>query len=144
MKQATRAWLSAVIVVGLLRVAPLTAQESAVIAWPQLPSPVYHDGRVYIVKNGGILTCLDASTGKRLYRKRIGSLGTHYASPILSNQVLFIGSAAGHAAVVDISSETPEILARNDLGEQIFATAAIIDNTLLVRTARRLYAIAAP
>lgn len=113
-------------------------------AIPEVPSPVYHDGRVYIVKNGGILTCLDASTGKRLYRKRIGSSGTHYASPIIAGDVLFVASGAGHVAVVDISGETPEVLAENDFGEQIFATPAIIDNTLLVRTERRLYSIAAP
>ena len=111
---------------------------------PEVPSPIYHDGRVYIVKNGGILTCLNASTGERLYRKRSGSPGTHYASPILGNHVLYIASGAGQIAVVDISGETPEILAKNNFGEQIFATPAIIDNTLLVRTERRLYAIAAP
>jgi outer membrane protein assembly factor BamB len=111
---------------------------------PEVPSPLYHDGRVYIVKNGGILTCVDASTGKRLYRKRIGSSGTHYASPVLCNDLLYIASGAGHVAVVDISGETPEILAKNNFDEQIFATPAIIDNTILVRTARRLYAIAAP
>jgi len=111
---------------------------------PEVPSPVYHDGRIYIVKNGGILTCLNASKGERLYRKRVGSSGTYYSSPILSNDVLFIASAAGHVAAIDVSGETPAILAENNFGEQIFATPARIDDTLLVRTARRLYAIAAP
>ena len=111
---------------------------------PEVPSPLYHDGRIYMVKNGGILTCLDARTGKRLYRKRVGSPGTHYASPILSNGALFIAAAAGDIAVVDISGETPEILAKNSFNERIFATPAIVDNMLLVRTERRLYAIAAP
>ena len=37
---------------------------------PEVPSPLYHDGYVYFVKNGGILTCLDVETGQRVYRTR--------------------------------------------------------------------------
>ena len=51
---------------------------------PEVPSPI-SDGRyVYLVKNGGQLTCIDLETGRRVYRKRTGGSGTHYASPIIA------------------------------------------------------------
>ncbi|HYW78687.1 MAG TPA: PQQ-binding-like beta-propeller repeat protein [Thermoguttaceae bacterium] len=111
---------------------------------PEVPSPVYHNGRVYIVKNGGILACIDTGTKERLYRQRIGTSGTHYASPILCGDRLLIASATGHVVAVDISGERPNILAKNGLGEPIAATPAVVDNMLLIRTSRRLYAIGTP
>lgn len=108
---------------------------------PEVPSPLYHDGRLYFVKNGGILTRLDTNTGQRLYRKRVGASGTYYASPVLCGNVLLIASATGVVTVIDVSGDTPEVLAKNDFGEAIFATPAAIGGTLLVRTAGRLYGI---
>jgi outer membrane protein assembly factor BamB len=111
---------------------------------PEVPSPLYDDGRVYFVKNGGILTCLNATTGERLYRKRVGASGTYYASPVLCGDMLLIASATGVVTAIDVSGETPEVLAKNDFGEAIFATPAVIDGMVLARTAGRLFAIGAP
>ncbi len=111
---------------------------------PEVPSPLWRDNRVYFVKNGGILTCLDTRTGQRLYRKRVGASGTYYASPILNGNVLYIASAAGVVTTIDVSGDTPDVLAKNDFAEPIFATPAIVGSMILVRTASRVYAIAAP
>ncbi len=60
------------------------------IAWkentaiPEVPTPLVHDGRVYLTRNGGIVTCLDAQSGKVLYRQRNGAGGPYYSSPILA------------------------------------------------------------
>ncbi|MBP60247.1 MAG: hypothetical protein CMJ62_01865 [Planctomycetaceae bacterium] len=111
---------------------------------PEVPSPIYHEGHVYLVKNGGILTCVNTQTGKRVYRKRIGPAGTYYASPILAGHRLYISSGGGRVTVIDVAAKTPRVLAQNEFGENIFATPAIVDDTLYLRTEQSLYAIASP
>ena len=106
---------------------------------PEVPSPLYHDGKIYFVKNGGILTCLDLETGERVYRMRIGGRGTYYASPIIADGKLFATSGDGQISVVRLGSQ-PEILATNEIGERIYATPAIVDGVIYVRTHQTLFA----
>ena len=112
-------------------------------AIPEVPSPVYLDGRIYMIKNGGIVTAIDVTDGSRVFRKRLGSPGTHYASPIVGENLIYLSSASGEISVIDVSGETPKRLARNEFDEEIMATPALVDNTLYVRTARHLYAFKA-
>jgi outer membrane protein assembly factor BamB len=105
----------------------------------EVPSPLVHDNRVYMVRNGGILTCLDAATGKMLYRARIGAGGPYYASPVVVEGRIFIASGDGTVVVLK-AGDALDVVARNDLGAPIFATPAIADGTLYVRTAAELMA----
>src|SRR5947208_4541957 len=63
--------------------------ESPRVAWkqgknvPEVPSPLYHEGRLYLVSEKGIVTCRDAKTGKETYRQRLGGRGACYSSPVL-------------------------------------------------------------
>ena len=106
---------------------------------PEVPSPLYHDGHVYYVKNGGILTCLELATGKRVYRTRTRGTGTHYASPIIADGKLFSLAGNGLVSVIRLGPR-PMILASNDLGEETYASPAIVDGTIYIRTHTRLYA----
>jgi outer membrane protein assembly factor BamB len=115
------------------------------VAWretrgvPEVPSPlVYHD-RVYLVKNGGILSCRDAQTGRLVYQQRVGALGGYYASPVAGDGKVYTASDSGVVAVVR-AGDRFEVLARNDLGEPIMATPAIAHGKLYVRTNDHLYA----
>jgi outer membrane protein assembly factor BamB len=108
---------------------------------PEVPSPICHDGRVYFVKNGGILTCLDVKTGKRVYQMRTRGRGTHYASPIIADGKLFTTAGDGKISVLSLGPK-PEILATNVLGERTYATPAIVDGTIYVRTHETLFAFA--
>jgi len=107
---------------------------------PYVPSPLYSDGRLYLVKNGGLATCLDARTGKVFYQEeRLGALGDYYSSPVAANGKICVASQPG-VVVVYRAGETLEVLARNNLEEQILATPAIVENKLYVRTAKHVYA----
>jgi outer membrane protein assembly factor BamB len=106
---------------------------------PEVPSPLYYKGRVYIVKDGGIVTCMDAKNGKRLYRERLGASGSYYSSPIAAQDRIYIASGKGDL-VVFTAGDQFKVLARNNLGEPIMATPAIVDHKLYVRTAENLYA----
>lgn len=108
-------------------------------AIPEVPSPLLYGNRLYLVRNGGILSCLDALSGKLLYRRRVGTPGPYYASPVAGRGTIYLASADGVIAVIAPGDEL-EVIARNDLKEEIFATPAIAGNTLYVRTVGHLYA----
>jgi len=106
---------------------------------PEVPSPLYDGEYVYFVKNGGILTCLDAKTGQRIYRMRTRGRGTHYASPLIADGKIFTIAGDGHISVLTLGAN-PQILATNDMQEGVYATPAIVDGTIYVRTHSALFA----
>lgn len=107
---------------------------------PYVPTPLCYEGRVYLVKNGGLASCLDAKTGNFLYQEeRLGALGDYYASPVAAAGKICVASQQG-VVVVYRAGNTLEVLARNALEEPILATPAIVGGTLYVRTKSQLYA----
>ncbi len=118
---------------------------TAGIAWkaeralPESPSPLLYRGRLYTVKNGGIVSCYSAADGKLHFQKRIEAEGSYYASPVAGDGKVFTASMNGVLAVLAADDEL-RVLSRNDLGESLMATPAVVDGKLYVRTAHHLYA----
>ncbi|MBN2130676.1 MAG: PQQ-binding-like beta-propeller repeat protein [Sedimentisphaerales bacterium] len=116
------------------------------VAWeiqrgiPEAPSLLYCHQRLYLLRDGGLLTCLRASTGKELFRERIGAPGQYIASPIVAGDKLVAASARGVVTIIQVDDQL-KVLARNDFGEKIFATPAIAENKMYVRTVGHLYAV---
>ena len=106
---------------------------------PEVSSPLVYKGRVYMIKSGGIVTCVNARTGELLYRERLGASGTYYSSPVAVNDRIYIASSKG-TVVVFAAGDGLNVLARNNLKENILATPAIVDNKIYVRTDKHLYA----
>jgi outer membrane protein assembly factor BamB len=107
---------------------------------PYVPTPLYYEGRVYLVKNGGLFSCFEARTGRALYQEeRLGALGDYYASPVAAGGKILVCSQPGMAVVIK-AGDTLEVLARNPMGERIMATPAIVENRLYLRTQGKLYA----
>jgi outer membrane protein assembly factor BamB len=107
---------------------------------PYVCSPVYHRGRLYTLKNGGLASCYDAKTGKAFYQdERLDAGGDYYASLVAAGGRIYAASQKGVVVVLE-TGDSLKILARNDLGEQVMATPAVIGDTLYVRTERQLYA----
>ena len=121
------------------------ARESHV-AWeihrgiPETSSLLYCRGKLYLLRDGGVLTCLKASTGKELFRERIGASGQYIASPIVAQDKLVTASTRGVVTVIQVDDEL-NVLARNDFGEKIFATPAVAQNKIYLRTTGHLYAL---
>jgi len=119
------------------------------VAWkesrnlPEVPSPVLYRDRVYIVANGGIISCMDAKDGRVVFRGRLGAPGEYYASPVAAGGRLYFASHSGVVTVLEAGEEL-QILSRNDLKQDIFASPAVVGDTLYVRTVARLYAFRAP
>ena len=106
---------------------------------PQLPSPLLYRGTLYMINDGGIVTSIDPDTGRSLHQGRLlGAVDSYYASPIAADGRIYFSSEGGILSVV-MANANFDILAVNSLGEPIYATPAISDDSIYVRTATALY-----
>lgn len=106
---------------------------------PEVPSPVYDGKYAYLVKNGGLLTVIDIAAGKKVSQQRTGGKGTHYASPIIADGRLYSTAGDGQITVLQLGKK-PKILSVNEMNENVYATPAIINGVIYVRTHSALYA----
>jgi outer membrane protein assembly factor BamB len=106
---------------------------------PNCTSPLLYQGVLYVVKEGGILTAVNPKTGEILKQGRLtGALDLYYASPVGAAGKVFLISHQGKATVLKAGADW-EILAVNDLEEDVVATPAIVDDKLYIRTRGKLY-----
>lgn len=106
-----------------------------------IASPLVVDGRLFVVKKGGISACFDAKTGDTIWeKKRIRNLGKYYASPIAGDGKIYVTGENGYIVVLKQGPDV-EVLAKNDMGGSIIATPAIADGRLYVRTLTKLYCL---
>ncbi|MEZ5353138.1 MAG: PQQ-binding-like beta-propeller repeat protein [Bryobacteraceae bacterium] len=106
---------------------------------PQLPSPLVYRGVVYLINESGVLTLLDAASGRLHGQSRLrGVADTYYSSPVAADGKVYIASHTGVVTVLAAGAE-PRVLAANDLGEEILATPALSAGRLFVRTRNTLY-----
>lgn len=92
----------------------------------------------FVSDSGGILTCLDAATGKEHYRERLG--GNHCSSPILADGRIYLASREGVTSVIK-PGVTFELISQNRLTGKVMASPAAIDTALFVRTDSAMYRI---
>lgn len=109
---------------------------------PYIPSPLYYHGLVYLVKNGGILTTLDAKTGEPTRSERIFGTANYYASPVAGDGKVYTVSQKGEVSVIQAGAEW-KLLSRSRLGEEVFASPAIADGQIFLRTTEYLYCFGA-
>jgi outer membrane protein assembly factor BamB len=110
-------------------------------ALPNTSSPLLYQGVLYLVRDG-IFTSLNPETGEVLKQSRLtGALGRYWSSPVAADGKIFLASEEGRVVVINPGAEW-EILAVNNLDEDIFATPAILDNRIYVRTRAALYCFA--
>jgi outer membrane protein assembly factor BamB len=107
---------------------------------PEIASPIFYNGRVYMVTNGGIVTCVNAEDGKLVYRERLGAAGPYFASPVAANGHIYFASSEGVVTVVKDNADKLQVVARRNFAEPIYGTPAISGDRLYIRTTQRLYA----
>ena len=106
---------------------------------PDSSSPVILDGRVYLVSDNGVATCLDLKTGKSLWRQRLGS-GPYHAATIAGDGKVYFLSIDGKCTVVQ-AGDGGDVLATNTLPGTFYATPAVSDGVLYLRSYEALYAV---
>ncbi len=109
-----------------------------------VPSNLLYGDHVYLTSDKGILTCLDAKTGKVVYEGRRVPLPTTFkASPVAFDDKILLASEDGHIFVIK-AGPVHEVLAVNQIDEPIWASPAIAGGKLLIRGDKSLYAIGTP
>lgn len=107
-----------------------------------IPSPLLYNGVLYIVRNGGILTAFDPETGQVLKTGRIeGAVGGYSASPVAADGKLILANEDGKVAVLRAGADW-DVLTVNNLGENCYATPALSDGHIYLRSSEALYSFA--
>ncbi len=109
---------------------------------PYMPTPLVVDSKLYVLDNGGILSCYAMGSGKRIFRQRVRSdeANAYTASPITDGQYLLATSESGISFVCDLKNKG-EIVSQNALGESVLASPAMAGTKLLLRGEKHLFAI---
>ena len=103
-----------------------------------MPSFVVKDGLLFLLTDSGVATCVEASTGAIHWRKRIE--GDFYSSPLWIENRLYAISKRGEVVILAADREFKE-LGRVELGEKTFATPAIANGIMYIRTQSLLYSL---
>jgi len=107
-------------------------------AAPLNPSPLLIGDELYLVNDGGIVTCVDAVSGEQHWQQRIG--GNFTASPTYADGRIYLLDEGGKMTVI-APGKTFEKLATNELDGRTLATPAFLDGTIFLRTEGHLYRI---
>ena len=106
-----------------------------------MQTPLIYGDYLYSCHVDGVLSCYEASTGKQLYKERLGKGGDGFtASPVASEGKLYFTSEQGSVFVVKPAAEFT-VLATNQMGEVCMATPAISAGTIFFRTQTHVVAV---
>ena len=114
------------------------------VAWrvptgaPYISSLLYYEGLIYMANGNGIVTAVDAETGRRVWQDRVG--GIYSASPVAGDGKVYLFSETGETVVLQAGREL-HILQRNDLGERVVSSPAVSDGRIFIRTDESLVAV---
>jgi outer membrane protein assembly factor BamB len=110
---------------------------------PYVPSPLLYQGILYYLKtNNGLLTAVDAKTGKPHYQvQRIEGVPNVFASPVAAGGRIFVVGREGTTAVIK-PGPVYEAIATNTLDDHFDASPALADTEMYLRGYRNLYCVA--
>ena len=114
------------------------------VAWtmrrgaPLTPSPLLVGDELYVVNDMGIASCLDAKTGESHWQHRLG--GNYSASPVFADGRIYFQSEEGTTTVI-APGTTFRRLARNEIDGSTFASIAVSDGSIFIRSRTHLYRI---
>ncbi len=107
-------------------------------AVPHVPTALVQGNLLFLWSDQGIVTCVDAQSGKQHWKKRVG--GNYSGSPVLAGGKLYAVSEEGEAVVLAAAAEFAE-LGHVDLGNPCYSTPAVAHGMLFIRTTKELLAL---
>ena len=107
-------------------------------ATPYVPTPLFHEGRLYLLSDGGIASALEPGTGKEIWSERLRA--EFFGSPVLIDGKIYCPSSKGEMVVLAIGDKFQE-LARNPLGEGTHSTPCVDGGRLYLKTFKHLVCI---
>jgi outer membrane protein assembly factor BamB len=118
-----------------------TAGRDPTVAWtldrslPYVPTPIAIGEYLYIISDAGVMTCVTAATGERVWQERVG--GNFYASPVSVNGRIYLVTRSGEVIVIKAGPEY-KVLGKSTLPESTDATPAIANGCMYFRTLNHL------
>jgi outer membrane protein assembly factor BamB len=121
-------------------VSAVAADGSGKIVWENntrvyVPSLLLYKGHLYGVQDAGLAVCWKCDTGAEVWKDRVG--GTFSSSPVLVGEHIYATNEAGRTFIFKAGSEGLEVVAENQLGEDVLATPAICGGRIYARVAHR-------
>jgi len=120
-------------------------QTSTAIRWhyykpvPQVPSTLLYKGVLYMINDSGILISFDPATGNVIKQGRLhGAIDKYFSSPVAADEKVFLIDQAGEMSVLKAAGDW-QVLRVNELDDEVFATPAIADGRIYIRTRSALY-----
>ena len=107
-------------------------------AVPKRSSILLVDDLLFMVDDDGVAACVEAKTGKEVWRERLG--GNYSASPIYADEKVFFFDQSGRSTVIEAAGQY-RVVAVNHLDEGFMASPAVSGNALYLRTKTDLYRI---
>jgi outer membrane protein assembly factor BamB len=105
---------------------------------PMVPTPLARGNRLFLWCDDGVVSCLNVNTGETVWRDRVE--GNYYASPIWVDGRLYNVSKTGDVVVIS-AGEKFELLHRIALGDSSYATPAVSDGVMYLRTNKHLFSL---
>ena len=106
---------------------------------PQLPSPLLYLGVLYMVNDGGIVTSFKPESGEVIAQGRLkGAVDKYYASPVAADGKIYMASEQGKISVLEPGGSLEPVIV-NDVGDTCYATPAISEGRIYLRTPHTLY-----
>lgn len=128
-------------------VQPSVAGNQAKLVWdtkrtiPYVPTPVAYDGYLYTVTDGGQAACYKPSESEPVWVDRIGRGLNFFGSPVCVNGNIYAIDKQGRVVVFKATPEKFELLAINELGEMSYATPAVANGKMYLRTLSHLISV---
>jgi outer membrane protein assembly factor BamB len=119
-------------------VSAVNGDGSGEVVWENIsrvyvPSMLVKDGYLYAVMDGGVAVCWKSDTGDRMWKERLG--GTFSGSPVLVGDHIYAGNGEGEFFVFKADPKKFEVVAENQLGDEVFSTPTIVDGQIFIRVA---------
>ena len=119
--------------------------EESHVSWelnrsiPEIPSPLFYENIIYLVRNGGLLATVNANSGKQIYRERVSGSGQYSASPIVANKHIYLVSDRGQVSIVKPGKKFSQVH-KYDIGEPVFVNPAVDKTKIYFRSNAHLWA----
>jgi outer membrane protein assembly factor BamB len=106
-----------------------------------VPSPIAHGHYFFWVNDNGLAGCIEAKTGERQWTRRLGR--HHSASPVSVADYLYFPDDDGNVFVLKAGPKF-DLVSKNSLGDECYASPAVAHGELFIRTLHNLYCIGTP
>lgn len=105
---------------------------------PQIPTPVIVDGKMYMVHDRGMVTCLNPKTAEVIWKHEL--TGNFNSSPVYAGGNIYFFNVKGECTIIKPGDSFQQV-AENNINETVKAVPAFIGDKMILRTEKNLYLI---